>query len=443
MIPGPKLSEFELSQQQRLELELLTTSGDGRSGWRAKIVLLCGDGLSNSEIARRMKTSQDTVRKWRGRFADGGIEALRDLGRSGRPKPGLVISEADRVVLERYVRRGKVSQRLALRARIILACEGGRSNREVAQQVDSNPSTVAKWRKRFIEQGVNGLNDGDRPGVPRKITDEMVEALVVKTLETKPKGATHWSTRSMAANVGMSATTVGRIWRAFGLKPHRTKTYQLSTDPDFVDKVRDVVGLYMNPPDNAIVLSVDEKSQIHALNRTQPLLPLRPGQVERGTPEYQRNGTTTLFAALEVATGKVNGKCYPRHRAAEFRRFLNEIRANVPPDLDVHIIADNYATHKAPTIRAWLAKNPRFHMHFIPTHSSWLNEVEGWFSILTTKQIKRGSHHSVKQLQAAIHEFLDAWNDAPKPFRWTKTADEILASIANFCYRTLEAHDEL
>jgi transposase len=441
MIPGPKLPELVVSEQQRLELALLAESENKRVAKRARIVLLCGDGLSNSEVARRAGTSPVSVQKWRRRFGEAGVGALVDLPRAGRPKSELVISEADRAVLERYVRRGKVSQRLALRSRIILACEGGRSNSEVAQHVGANHSTVAKWRKRFVEQGVNGLNDADRPGVPRRITDEMVEALVVKTLETKPKGATHWSTRSMAAKVDMSPTTVSRIWRAFGLKPHRTETFQLSTDPDFIDKVRDVVGLYMNPPDNAIVLSVDEKSQIQALNRTQPLLPLRPGQVERGTPEYQRNGTTTLFAALEVATGKVIGKCYPRHRAAEFRRFLNQIRASVPPNLNVHIIADNYATHKAPTIRAWLAKNPRFHMHFTPTHSSWLNEIEGWFSILTTKQIKRGSHHSVTQLKAAIHEFLDAWNDAPKPFKWTKTADEILANVASFCYRTLEAHE--
>lgn len=338
------------------------------------------------------------------------------------------------------MRRAKSSQRLALRARIIVRCADGVDNTVVAKELGINPSTVAKWRKRFVQQRLDGLDDGERPGAPRTIADDAVEKLIVTTLETMPKGRSRWSTRSMAKKIGVSHTSVGRIWRAFEIKPHREETFQLSNDPFFIEKVRDVVGLYLNPPDNALVLSVDEKSQIQALNRTQPLLPLRPGRVERYTPEYERNGITSLFAAFDVATGNVIGKCFPRHRAVEFRKFLNIVKESVALDLDVHLICDNYSTHKAPTIKRWLARNPRFHIHFTPTHASWLNQVEGWFSILTTQQIKRGSHHSVRELKQAIQEFLDAHNDDPKPFKWTKTADQILARVAAHCYRTLEAH---
>jgi transposase len=360
----------------------------------------------------------------------------------GRPKATLVLTDDERSVLERYVRRGTTAQQLALRSRLVLRCADGLLNNDVAAELQVNPSTVAKWRRRFVEHRLEGLNDDYRSGAPRSISDDQVEELVVATLETMPKGQSHWSTRSMAKRVGLSHATVGRIWRAFGLKPHRHETFQLSTDPDFVEKVRDVVGLYMNPPDNALVLCVDEKTQIQALNRTQPLLPLRPGQAERGTPEYQRNGTTTLFAALDVATGNVVAECYPRHRAIEFRKFLNAVKRSVPVDLDVHIICDNYATHKTETIRKWLARTPRFHLHFVPTHSSWLNQVETWFGILTAKQIKRGSHHSVADLKQAIREFVEVHNEEPRPFEWTKSADEILASVAAVCYRTVEAHVE-
>jgi transposase len=268
-----------------------------------------------------------------------------------------------------------------------------------------------------------------------------VEAVVVKTLETMPDGQSRWSTRDMAAAAGLSHSTVGRIWRTFGLKPHLSETFQLSRDPDFIDKVRDVVGLHMSPPANAVVLSVDEKSQIQALNRTQPILPMRPGQLERGTPEYERHGTTTLFAALDLATNGVIGRCYPRHRAIEFKKFLRVIDEDIDKKLDIHVIADNYATHKAPAVRAWLAKHPRFHIHFIPTHSSWLNAVEGWFGQLTEKQLKRGSHFSVAELKEAIQQFLDAHNGKdPRPFVWTKTADEILAKLGDLCERTVEVH---
>jgi transposase len=420
-------------------LEALALDSSRRAK-RARVVLGCADGLAVVAVAEREETSPTTVRKWRNAFLDGGLAALDDSPRSGRPTSSIELTAGQRETLERYKRRGTVSQRLAVRARIILACADGGTNEEVAKAVGVGASTVGKWRRRFVEDGVDGLSDSDRPGAPRLVTDDIVEGLIVKTLESTPKGATQWSTRSMAKSIGISASSVGRVWRALGLKPHLSETFQLSTDPHFVEKVRDVVGLYMNPPDNALVLCVDEKSQIQALNRTQPLLPLRPGQAQRGTPEYQRNGTTTLFAALDKATGYVIGKCYPRHRAVEFRKFLDEIRRNVPPDLDVHIVVDNYSTHGAPAVKRWLAKNQRFHLHFIPTHSSWLNLVECWFSILTTRQIKRGSHHSVKELVAAIEEFLEAWNDDPTPFKWTKTADRILENVARSCAETLNVH---
>ena len=360
--------------------------------------------------------------------------------RSGRPKAELVLSREEREALEGLTRRRKTAAGLAKRAAIVLACAEGSNNRVVAKRLQVAPLTVGKWRRRFVLDRVDGLLDEPRPGAPRKVTDKKVEDVITQTLETTPKGATHWSTRQMAKRTGLSNATVSRIWRAFGLQPHRGETFKLSPDPLLVEKVRDIVGLYMDPPDNAVVLCVDEKSQIQALNRTQPVLPLRPGQVERGTPEYQRNGTTTLFAALDKATGNVIGKCYARHRAVEFRNFLNEIRRNVPPQLDVHIVVDNYATHSAPTVKKWLAKNPRFHFHFIPTHSSWLNQVEGWFSILTNRQLKRGSHLSVQELKTAITEFIEAWNDKPTPFKWTKSADRILANVAHYCSATLAAH---
>lgn len=353
----------------------------------------------------------------------------------------LVLSEEERTVLGRYIRRGTTAQRLVMRARIVLLCAEGMKNKKVARRLGTSALTVSKWRRRFAEDRLDGLLDDPRPGAPRKIGDDAVEAAVVKTLETMPKGATHWSTRQLAKAVGMSKSTVQRVWHAFGLKPHRTESFQLSKDPLLIDKVRDIVGLYISPPDDAIVLCVDEKTQIQALNRTQPLLPLRPGQAERRTHDYERHGTTTLFAALDAKTGKVIGQCHARHRAIEFRKFLDRIDANVPADVDVHIVLDNYATHKAPTIKAWLAKRPRYHLHFTPTHGSWLNQVERWFGLLTQRQIKRGAHTSVASLKAAIEEFLNAHNEGALPFVWTKSADEILANIARFATRTLAASD--
>lgn len=442
LMSGPTASPITLSSRERTELRLLLHSDKKRQRQRAEIVLLAASGHSNAGIARELGISETTSRKWRDRFASKRLPGLQSDKRVGRPKESLELTQVERHELERLVRRATVSQRLAGRARIVLLCAEGVLNTEAAAQLGCSSATVGKWRQRFVERRLDGLYDEPRPGGPRTVSDEMVEDLVVRTLETTPKGATHWSTRSMAKHVEMSSSTIGRIWRAFGLQPHRSETFQLSTDPLFVEKVRDVVGLYMEPPDHALVLSVDEKSQIQALNRTQPVLPFRPGQLERRTPEYSRNGTTSLFAALDVATGHVIGKCYSRHRAIEFRKFLAEIRRRVPEDLDVHIIVDNYATHSAKPVQTWLKKNPRFQLHFIPTHSSWLNEIEAWFSILTTRQIKRGSHHSVDELKGAIYDFIEVWNEEPQPFKWTKSADEILESVARYCYRTLTAHPD-
>ena len=353
----------------------------------------------------------------------------------------LVLSDEERVVLERYVRRGTTAQRLSVRARIILCCAQGWENRRVAKRLRTSVATVGKWRRRFSEDRLDGLLDEPRPGAPRKISDEKVEAIVVATLESTPKAATHWSTRQMGKKVGLSRTSISRIWRAFGLKPHRAESFQLSKDPLLVEKVRDIVGLYMSPPDHALVLCVDEKTQIQALDRTQPLLPLRPGQVERRTHDYVRHGTTTLFAALDILTGNVIGECFPRHRAIEFRKFLDQIDEAVPAGVEVHLVVDNYATHKAPIIQKWLAKRPRYHVHFTPTHGSWINQVERWFGLLSQRQIKRGAHRSVAELKNAIEAFLVANNKDPKPFVWTKTADQILASIARYATRTLALAD--
>lgn len=366
------------------------------------------------------------------------------MGKVGRKPVEIELTDEERSELEGFSRRTTIDFSVGLRARIILlsATPGGLPSRTVAERLGCSTYTVDKWRTRFRKGGVDGLFDAPRSGAPRTITDEMVEEVVKLTLETKPDGASHWSTRQMAEKVGLSRQKVSEIWRAFGLKPHRSETFQISKDPFFVDKVRDVVGLYLSPPDNALVLSVDEKSQIQALNRTQPILPMRPGQLERRTPEYNRNGTTTLFAALDVATGAVIGSMFPRHRAVEFVKFLRVIDRSTPKDLDLHLILDNYATHKAPAVKAFLQRHPRFHLHFIPTHSSWMNQVEAFFSILTTRQLKRGSHHSVAELKAAIQEFLDAHNDAPKPFKWTKSADDILDNLARYCGAVIESSSE-
>lgn len=358
----------------------------------------------------------------------------------GRPKSELILTDGEREELGRLVRRARSAPHVSFRAKIVLRCAAVETNAEVARLLHTSDATVGKWRERFVDRRVDGLHDEPRPGAPRLIGDDKIEEVVTKTLETTPRGRTHWSTRSMAKHLGLSPATIGRIWRAFGLQPHRTESFRLSQDPQLVEKVRDIVGLYMNPPDHAVVLCVDEKSQIQALERAQPVLPMSLGQPERRSHDYIRHGTTDLFAALDVATGKVLGKCYPQHRAKEFRKFLVEIDSAVPDELDVHIVLDNLATHKTPLIKSWLSKRPRFHLHFTPTHASWLNMVERFFGLLTEHALRRGSHSSAGQLRRAIHDYLDAHNDEPKPFTWTKSATDVLNSIARFAQRTLRAH---
>jgi transposase len=349
--------------------------------------------------------------------------------------PRLTVTPEERETLERWARRPKTAQALAQRARLVLTCAAGRPNTAVAAALRVSQPTVGKWRRRFLAKRLDGLLDEPRPGAPRTITDAAVERVLTRTLETRPPAATHWSTRAMAQACGLSRGTVHRIWRAFALQPHRTETFKLSTDPLFIEKVRDIVGLYLHPPERALVLCVDEKSQIQALDRTQPLLPMRPGQVERRTHDYVRHGTTSLFAALDAKTGQVIGELHRRHRAIEFRKFLDTVDAAVPAALDVHLILDNYGTHKTPLIHRWLARRPRYHLHFTPTGASWINLVERWFAALTERQIRRGAHRSTRELEAAIRRYLLLYNEAPKPFMWTKTADEILASVARFCHR--------
>jgi transposase len=354
----------------------------------------------------------------------------------GKTAVAIELSAAERGELESLARAHKTGQAMVRRARIVLAAAAGLENKAICVEVGVDANTVSKWRRRFAADRLDGLLDERRPGTPRKIGDEEIAETIRLTLETTPPGATHWSLRSMAKAVGYAPSTIHRIWRAFGLQPHRSETFKLSKDPLFVEKVRDIVGLYMSPPERALVLCVDEKSQIQALDRTQPLLPMRPGQVERRTHDYTRHGTTSLFAALDIATGAVIGRCYPKHRSGEFRKFLDQIEANVPTDLDVHLVMDNYATHKTKTIRDWLAKRPRWHVHFTPTSASWLNQVERFFAMITEKQIRRGVHSSTQQLERDIRAFIDAHNADPKPFRWTKSADDILAAIQRFCLRT-------
>ena len=347
----------------------------------------------------------------------------------GKSAALIELNEAERRELQALARAEMTGQALARRARIVLAAAAGLENKAICLEVDADVNTVGKWRRRFAAHRMAGLYDEPRPGTPRKIGDDQIADTIRLTLETTPAGATHWSLRSMARAVGYAPSTIHRIWRAFGLQPHRTETFKLSTDPLFVEKVRDIVGLYMAPPDRALVLCVDEKSQIQALDRSQPLLPMRPGQVERHTHDYKRHWTTSLFAALDIATGAVIGQCYARHRSNEFRKFLDQIEADVSADLDVHLVMDNYATYKTKVIRDWLAKRPRWHVHFTPPGASWINQVERFFAMITDKQIRRGVHRSTHALEADIRAFIENHNEKPKPFRWTKSADDILNAI--------------
>lgn len=351
----------------------------------------------------------------------------------GRPKVPLILSDEERTTLERWARRPKSPQSLALRSRIVLACADGTDNKVVAAEVSVNQATVGKWRRRFVELRLDGLVDEPRPGAPRTITDEQVERVIVKTLEETPKAASHWSTRDMAKSSGMTQTAVVRIWKAFGLKPWDESTFKLSNDPQFIDKVRDIVGLYLNPPEAAAVFSCDEKTQVQALNRTQPVLPMRPMSGEQRTCDYERHGTTSLFAALNLASGLVVHKLTKRHRTIEFVRFLDAVDKAVPDGQAIHLILDNVSTHKAPAVHTWLVRHPRVTLHFTPTYSSWLNLVERWFSHLTTKYLQRSTHRSVKELETGIAGFIESWNDDPHPYVWVKTADEILAKLSGYC----------
>jgi transposase len=362
-----------------------------------------------------------------------------------RMPTALGLSGAERAELQGWSRRRRTAQGLALRARIVLRAAEGLSNTAIADELGVAKHTVGKGRERFAVHRLEGLRDEPRGGAPRTVTDERVAELLVRTLETAPEDATHWSTRSMAAACGLSPATVQRVWRAFGLRPHRTEGFQLSSDPlaaapPTVERVRDIVGLYLSPPDRALVLCVDEKTEMQALERTQPVPPMRPGQAERRTSGYTRHGTSSLFAALDVMAGKVIGRCYRRHRAEEFRDFLDAVDAAVAPEAEVHLVLDNASIHKAPSIRDWLAKRPRYRLHFTPTSSSWLNQVERFFALLTARRLKRGTHRSVEELEAAVLAYVERHNAEPRPFRWTKSADQILASVGRFCERTLAVH---
>lgn len=359
-------------------------------------------------------------------------------GRGRVPAVTIELSDEERGELESLSRRRRTGQGLARRARIVLLAAEGQQNKAIAAALGSDPNTVGKWRRRFAERRLEGLYDEPRPGAPRQIGDAAIAETLRLTLEETPPDATHWSLRSMARATGYAPSTIHRIWQAFGLQPHRSESFKLSSDPLFVEKVRDIVGLYLNPPEQALVLCVDEKSQIQALDRSQPLLPMRPGQAERRSHDYKRCGTLSLFAALDTASGRIIGRCFARHRAREFRAFLNSVETQVPAELDIHIVMDNLATHKTKAVRNWFARHPRWHIHFTPTSASWLNQAERFFALLTEKQLRRGIHRSTKDLEAAILDYIDTVNADPKPFRWTKAADDILATIERFCLSNLQ-----
>ena len=353
----------------------------------------------------------------------------------GRRAVEVVLADEQRETLERWARRQKSSQALALRCRIVLGAAAGETNKSIAASLGCSEATVSKWRRRFAGRGLDGLCDEPRPGAPRTVSDDKVQEVIVKTLESAPEGATHWSTRSMAAQVGLSQSTISRMWRAFGLRPHGVEEFKVSPDPQFIDKVRDVAGLYLNPPEAAVVLCVDEKTRIQALDRAAPVLALMPGVPQRRTHDYRRFGTTNLYAALDAASGKVISSMTARRRAIEFRKFLDLIDSEVPEGLKVHVVLDNSSTHKTPAIQRWLLRHPRFSFHFTPTYSSWTNLVERWFAELTTKWIRRGTHRSTKELTGSIQHWIDHWNHNPRPFTWHKSADEILHNLATYLQR--------
>jgi len=447
MVPrGPKAVQVELSTDERVELEWRAVGSDRRVATRAQVVLAAAKGLANPQVADEAGVSLSTAARWRRAFAAHGLPGLDDAGPVGRSKAQVVLSDAEHAQLQRWVRRAKTAQYLALRAKIVLRAAEGGTDGQVAADLDVDISTVQRWRNRFQTKRLDGLQDEPRPGRNPSITLDQVEDVIIATLETAPGpevgGGTHWSRASMAQRSGLSKSTIGRIWRNFGLKPHLQDTFKLSTDPQFIEKVVDVVGLYHHPPEKAVVLCVDEKSQVQALDRSQPVLPMMPGMPERRTHDYFRHGVTSLFAAFNIADGTVISQLHRRHRAVEFRAFLTTIDKTVPSDLDVHVVCDNYATHNTAEIKTWLGRHPRFHIHFTPTGSSWINQVERWFGLLTDKLLRRGVHTSVQALEADIRTWIDTWNTNPRAFVWTKTADEILASLADYLHKIKKTNPE-